>query len=137
MHYPYTGGQKVTKLEDYARAGKYLKWVGTDIHHIALDIQFDGFKNMEPVLSDRHGTDQYEVPIIVQDVGQTLYQSILATKSKDLLVKLLNIWQEDPRIVVRLHKEGTGFYTKWSVDITEFRYDKASGKVTKQPAKKK
>lgn len=125
------------KLEDYARSGRYLKWQETNIHHIGLNTDFDTFRSIEPVLSDRHGSDQYEIPIIVKDVDEDLYESILATKSKDLLVKLLNEWKESPTILLRLSKEGTGFYTKWTVSRTPYRYDKASGKVKRLPAKKK
>ena len=67
------------KLEDYARSGKYLKWQDTNIHHIALNMQFEDFKNLEPVLSDRHGTDQYEVLIVVKDVDVELYSFSIAS----------------------------------------------------------
>lgn len=125
------------KLEDYARSGKYLKWTDTNTHHIALNMEYDDFRNLEPVLSDQHGSDQYEIPIFVKDVDEDLYESILATKSKHLLVNLLNEWKESPTIFLRLVKEGTGFYTKWTISRIPFRYDKVSGKVKKLPAKKK
>jgi len=125
------------RLEDYARSGRYLKWTDTNIHHIALSISYEEFRDIEPVLSDRHGTDQYEIPILVKDPDTDIYESILATKSKGLLVELLNGWKDDERIIIRLVKEGTGFYTKWTVTPSNHYYDKASGKVKNLPAKKK
>jgi len=125
------------KLEDYARSGRYLKWTDTNIHHIALNMDISEFRSLEPVLSDRHGTDQYEINILVKDPDIDLYESILATKSKDLLVKLLNEWTDSPSLFLRLNKEGTGFYTKWTITRAPFIYDKASGKVKNLPAKKK
>jgi len=125
------------KLEDYARSGRYLKWQETNIHHIALGISYDEFRNIEPVLSDRHGSDQYEIPIWVTDPDIDIYESVLATKSKHLLVELLNKWEKCPDTILRIHKEGTGFYTKWTINHTKKLYDTASGKVKNLPATKK
>lgn len=125
------------KLEDYARSGKYLKWTDTDTHHIALAIDYEEFRNIEPVLSDQHGSDQYEIPVFVKDPDEDLYESVLATKSKHLLINLLNEWKDSPSIILRLHKQGTGFYTKWTIVRSTSFYDKASGKVKRLPAKKR
>jgi len=125
------------KLEDYARSGKYLKWTDTNIHHIALSIDYISFRDIEPVLSDQHGSEQYEIPIVVKNPDEDLYESILATKSKHLLINLLNEWKDMPNIFLRLTKEGTGFYTKWTVARTTSIYDTVSGKVKRLPAKKK
>jgi len=125
------------KLGDYAHSGKYLKWKDTNIHHISLQSTYDEFYEIEPVLSDSHGSEQYEVPIRVHDPDIETYESILATKSKLLLVELINHWKVDENLILRIHKEGTGFYTKWKVAPSNHIYDKVSGKVKKRPAKKK
>lgn len=131
------GGFQVSSLGDYAHSGKYLKWQEQDWHNVALNLEYQEFYDIKPTFSDRHESEQYEIPVVVIEPDVDHYESILATKSKDLLVKLLNVWKEHENILVRLHKSGTGFYTKWTVTKIKQYYDKASGKVTKTPPKKK
>lgn len=124
------------RLDDYAKSGKYLKWNETDQHDISLAIPYEEFAALEPVFSDRHESEQYEIPIIAVD-DSAPYESILATKSKFLLVELLNGWKDNENLVLRIKKAGTGFYTKWTVQRSNTIYDKASGKMRRLPAKKK
>jgi hypothetical protein len=123
------------KLEDYAQSGKYLKWSETDVHDISLNISYDEFLQLEPIFSDNYGSDQYELPIVCVD-KEPFYESVLATKSKNLLVGLINAWSQDDRKVLRIKKSGSGFHTRWTIQESDMYYDKASAKVKRLPTKK-
>jgi hypothetical protein len=124
-------------VRDYVNQSHYLKW-DRDVHYIALETSYDEFENLEPVMSDKHGSDQFEVPIRwwndnTLKTGSNV--SVLGTKSKVLLAKLLDEWVED-NYVLRVSKSGTGFYTKWETSKTDYVYDKASSKIRKKSKKK-
>ena len=122
-------------LKSYAAQSHYLNWSETDTYNIALAITFDEFINLEPVTSDKFDSEQFEIPIIIID-GKDTSQSILATKSKVLLNELIKIWNELDSVIVRIHKKGSGFYTKYHVTTSTSIYDKASGKIAKKTPKK-
>lgn len=128
------------RLDEYAKSGKYLKWTDTDQHDIILAIPYSQFEALDDVSSGTYDTEQYEVPIYVVDgieEGHEPFESILATKSKNLLVHLLNGWKIHHSHILRLKKQGSGFHTKWTVQESGKYYATATAKVTKTPPKKK
>ena len=103
------------KLGEYAKSGKYLKWIDTDQYDIICDLEtYDDFFNLEPVFSEVYEAEQYEIPVMYLD-NKEMVASVLATRSKDLMRQLLEIWEIDMRKIVRVKKRGHGFATKWIV----------------------
>ena len=124
----------MVKLNDFAKQSRYLSWNEKDSYNIALGISFDEFLNLDEVTSDKFDSSQFEVPIFIIS-GKEVEGSILATKSKVLLNELINFWNEDSDLILKVHKKGSGFYTKYTVTDTSSIYDKASGKIRKKAAK--
>lgn len=116
------------KLSDYAKSSTYLKWVDTDTHDICCPCSYEDLCELQPTFNDRHNTEQYEIPIFVVSTDK-VSESVLATKSKTLIVQLLSCWEPSPQRIIRLKKTGTGFYTKWTTTISNKYYDMASGKI--------
>ena len=123
------------RLQDFASQSRYLNWNESDTYMVALAQTFDEFTNLEPITSDKFDSEQFEIPIFIID-GKLVTESTLATKSKVLLNELITFWDENESIILRIHKKGSGFYTKYTVISTNNIYDKASGKIAKQPTKK-
>ena len=124
------------RLDEFAKQSRYLSWNESDTYNISLSVTFEEFCGLKPISSDKFDSEQFEIPIFVID-GKEVLPSTLATKSKILLNSLIEHWNEEENLIVRVHKKGSGFYTKYTVTSTESLYDKASGKIRKQPAKKK
>ena len=124
------------RLDEFATQSRYLSWNESDTYNISLAITFEEFCGLQPISSDKFDSEQFEIPIfVIEDKEATT--SILATKSKILLNSLIELWNEKENHIVRIHKKGSGFYTKYTVEGTEYLYDKASSKIRKIPAKKK
>lgn len=122
------------RLQDFALQSRYLNWNEMDTYNVALSITYEEFTNLTPSISDKFDSEQFEIPIIII-IGKDISESILATKSKILLNELISLWSDNDKLIVRIHKKGTGFYTKYTVTSTNSIYDKASGKTRKQTAK--
>jgi len=125
------------KLKEFATKSKYLKW-DREHHFIALAISFDEFCELEPVLSDAYGSDQFEIPIFVFE-DQSLKEShdcILGTKSKVILNHFIEKWEKDQDRILRVKKIGSGFNTKYEVIQTDYRYSNgAAEKISKKRKK--
>jgi len=124
------------RLSDFASQSRYLNWNESDTYNIGLSGTFHEFCELEPIRSDKFDSEQFEIPIIIVE-GKTIVESTLATKSKVLLNELINFWAEQESLIIRVHKKGSGFYTKYTVKSTNSIYDKASGKIRKEPPKSK
>lgn len=124
----------MVKLNEFAKQSRYLSWNESDTYNIALEISFEEFANLDEISSDKFDSSQYEIPILVIS-GKEVSQSTLATKSKVLLNELITYWSENENLILRVHKKGSGFYTKYTVTTSANIYDKASGKIVKKTAK--
>ena len=125
----------MTKLSEFAKQSRYLNWNDSEFYNIGLIDTFADFVELDDVRSETFDSDQFEIPIFLFE-NKEVTQSILATKSKLLLNDLINFWAEQEALILRVHKKGTGFRTKYTVTSTSSTYDKATGKIVKQPAKK-
>ena len=123
------------RLQDFASQSRYLNWNENDTYNFALSVTFNEFCELKPVPSDKFDSEQFEIPIVIVE-GKDTSLSILATKSKVLLNELISLWSENDNLIVRCHKKGSGFYTKYTVTSTDKVYDKASGKISKYLRKK-
>ena len=92
-------------------------------------------RNRIKITSEKFDSEQFEIPVYLID-GKEVEISTLATKSKILLSELLSFWSENQGLILKIHKKGSGFYTKYTVTSTNTIYDRASGKFKKLPAKK-
>ena len=122
------------RLDEFAKQSRYLNWNENDSYNIALQITFEEFCQLGEIASDKFDSTQFEIPIFVID-GKDVEVSTLATKSKVLLNEFITYWSESEDLILRVHKKGSGFYTKYTVTNTSKVYDKVSGKIKKQPAK--
>jgi hypothetical protein len=122
------------RLDEFATKSRYLNWNEADNYNIGLEISFEDFCELDESQSDKFDSSQYEIPILIV-VGKKVEPSILATKSKLLLNELIRFWSENEDLIVKIHKKGSGFYTKYTVTSTNNIYDKASGKFAKFVAK--
>jgi len=123
------------KLSDFATQSRYLNWNEKDSYNIALSVSFDEFLSLDEVQSDKFDSSQFEIPIVIIE-GKSIEESTLATKSKVLLNELISNWSENEDLILKIHKKGSGFYTKYTVTSSDKLYDKASGKILKKPPKK-
>ena len=123
------------RLDDFAKQSRYLNWNEKDSYNICLSISFEDFISLGEVTSDKFDSSQFEIPIFIIS-GKESEPSTLATKSKVLLNELISYWDESENLILKVHKKGSGFYTKYTVTSTNSIYDKASGKISKQTAKK-
>jgi hypothetical protein len=121
-------------LKDFASKSRFVNWNESDIYNIALNISYEEFLDLKPITSDKFDSEQFEIPVVVIS-GKDISKSILATKSKLLLNELISFWDSDPDLIVRIHKKGTGFYTKYTLEPSTKVYDKASGKIKNKGAK--
>ena len=123
------------RLQDFAEQSRYLNWSEKDTYDIALAVTFDEFVDLAPTSSEKFDSEQYEIPIFVID-GKESFPTIIATKSKVLLSEFISLWSENQSYILRVNKKGSGFYTKYNVINSNKIYDIASGKISKNPAKK-
>ena len=124
------------RLDEFAKQSRYLNWNENDSYNIALQISFDKFCQLDEISSDKFDSSQFEIPIYIIS-GKDSEPSTLATKSKVLLNEFITHWSENENLILRVHKKGSGFYTKYTVTNTNRVYDKASGKIVKKTAKSK
>ena len=122
------------RLDDFAKQSRYLNWNEKDSYNICLQNSFDEFASLDEIASDKFDSSQFEIPIFIIS-GKDVEESTLATKSKVLLNEFINHWSENENLILKVHKKGSGFYTKYTVTSTSNIYDKASGKIRKQTAK--
>ena len=122
------------RLDEFAKQSRYLNWNENDSYNIALQISFEDFISLDEIQSDKFDSSQYEIPIVIIS-GKEIELSTLATKSKVLLNELISFWNENPSLILKVYKKGSGFYTKYTVTSTNKIYDKASGKILKEPTK--
>lgn len=124
------------RLDEFAKQSRYLNWNEKDSYNICLQGSFEDFLSLGEVTSDKFDSSQFEIPIFVI-TGKEIEESTLATKSKVLLNEFINHWSQNENLILRVHKKGSGFYTKYTVTSTDKVYDKVSGKIVKQTAKSK
>lgn len=122
------------RLDEFAQQSRYLNWNETDTYNICLQTSFETFTSLGEIASDKFDSSQFEIPIFIIS-GKNVTESTLATKSKVLLNEFINHWSEDENLILKVHKKGSGFYTKYTVTSTSKIYDKTSGKISKQPSK--
>jgi len=122
------------RLDEFAKQSRYLNWNENDSYNISLAISFEDFISLGEVASDKFDSSQFEIPILVIS-GKESEASTLATKSKVLLNELISFWNESENLILKVHKKGSGFYTKYTVTSTNKVIDKASGKISKETAK--
>ena len=122
------------RLDEFAKQSRYLNWNETDTYNICLQTSFEEFVSLGEIASDKFDSSQFEIPIFIIS-GKDVEESTLATKSKVLLNEFINHWTEDENLILKVHKKGSGFYTKYTVTSTGKIYHKVSGKISKQPAK--
>ena len=122
------------RLDEFAKQSRYLNWNENDSYNIALQITFEDFCTLGEITSDKFDSSQFEIPILIVS-GKDTDPSTLATKSKVLLNEFINWWSENEDLILKVHKKGSGFYTKYTVTSTNKVYDKVSGKISKQPPK--
>ncbi len=122
------------RLDEFAKQSRYLNWNEKDSYNICLQDSFDDFISLGEITSEKFDSSQFEIPIFIIS-GKDVEESILATKSKVLLNELISYWSEDENLILKVHKKGSGFYTKYTVNSTNKLYHKVSGKFSKQPTK--
>lgn len=122
------------RLDDFAKQSRYLNWSEKDSYNICLNCSFEDFIGLGETTSDKFDSSQFEIPIFVIS-GKEIEESVLATKSKVLLNEFINYWNENESLILKVHKKGSGFFTKYTVTSTNRVYDKASGKISKEAAK--
>ena len=122
------------RLDEFAKQSRYLNWNETDTYNICLQTSFEEFISLGEIASDKFDSSQFEIPIFIIS-GKDVEESILATKSKVLLNEFINHWSENEDLILKVHKKGSGFYTKYTVTSTDKIYHKVSGKIVKETAK--
>ena len=122
------------RLDEFAKQSRYLNWNENDSYNICLQTDFETFCQLDETASDKFDSSQFEIPIFIIS-GKEVEPSTLATKSKVLLNEFIGFWSENENLILKVHKKGSGFYTKYTVTSTSNVYDKASGKIRKQTAK--
>ncbi len=105
------------RLDDFAKQSRYLNWNESDSYNICLQTSFEDFISLGEIPSDKFDSSQFEIPIYIVS-GKDLEPSTLATKSKVLLNELINYWNESEDLIIKVHKKGSGFYTKYTVTST-------------------
>ena len=122
------------RLDEFAKQSRYLNWNETDTYNICLQSTFEEFASLSEIANDKFDSSQFEIPIFIIS-GKDVEESTLATKSKVLLNEFISHWSESENLILKIHKKGSGFYTKYTVTSTSKVYDKASGKISKEPPK--
>ena len=122
------------RLDEFAKQSRYLNWNETDTYNICLQTSFEEFISLGEIASDKFDSSQFEIPIFIVS-GKDVEESTLATKSKVLLNEFISHWSENENLILKVHKKGSGFYTKYTVTSTDKIYHKVSGKISKRPAK--
>ncbi|MCK5615654.1 hypothetical protein KAR91_78040, partial [Candidatus Pacearchaeota archaeon] len=115
------------RLDEFAKQSRYLNWNETDTYNICLQTSFEEFISLGEIASDKFDSSQFEIPIFIIS-GKDVEDSIFATKSKVLLNELISYWNENEDLILKVHKKGSGFYTKYTVTSTFKVYHKVSGK---------
>ncbi len=121
------------RLDEFAKQSRYLNWNEKDSYNISLQVSYEDFLSLGEITSEKFDSSQFEIPVFIIS-GKEIEVSTFATKSKVLINELIGFWDENENLILKVHKKGSGFYTKYTVTSTSKVYDKVSGKISKQPA---